>query len=54
MDTEWRSLTTLSSYHLPMFVQLESSFQINLPEPPHHISTNLKKADWDSYTRAEE
>ena len=45
---ERRILTTLNSDHLPIIVQLRSSFQINLPEPHHRTFTNLKKADWDS------
>ena len=34
LDSEWRTLTTLSSDHLPIIVQLGSSFQINLPKVP--------------------
>ena len=37
--------------HLSMLVQLGSSFEMNLPEPPHRNFTNLKKADWDSVIR---
>ena len=44
-------LTTHNSDHLSILVELGRSFEINFPEPPHQTFTNLKNADWDSFTR---
>ena len=54
MDSEWRTLSTLSSDQLPIIVQLGSSFQINLPVSFRRTFTNLEKAVWDSHTREAE
>ena len=50
-DIYQRTLTTISSDHLPIIVQLGSSFQIDLPKPPHQIFTDFKKVDWGSCSR---
>ena len=50
IDSEWSTLTTLNSDHLPIFIQLGRAFSMTFPEPPRRTFTNFRKARWDSYT----
>ena len=50
MSSEWSTLTTLNSDHLPILILLGSTYSTGFPEPPHRTFTNLKKADWGSFT----
>ena len=54
IDSEWRTITTLNSDHLPIIVQLGSSFSMEFPEPAHRTFINFKKADWEAFSRETE
>ena len=51
IDSEWTTLTTGNSDHLPIVIQLGSVFAMNCPELPRRTFTNFRKADWASFTR---
>ena len=53
-DLEWTTLTTLNSDHLPILLYLGGCFSSESPEIPRISYSNLKKADWESYTRSTE
>ena len=53
-DFEWTTETTLNSDHLPILIYLGGCFSTESPQPQRISYSNLKKADWDSFTRAAE
>ena len=48
-STNWQTKTNLGSDHLPILISLQMDYTIN--PIPHRISFNLKKANWDRYSR---
>ena len=54
IDSEWSTLITLNSDHLPVFIRLGGAFSTDFPEHPHRTFTNLRRADWTSFTRVTE
>ena len=49
LDSEWSTLTTLNSDHLPILIQLGGAFLTTFPEPPHRTFMNFRRANWDSF-----
>ena len=54
LDFEWTTLTTLNSDHLPILLHLGETLSTDSPQVPRISFTNLRKADWDSFTRETE
>ena len=48
-STNWQTKTNLGSDHLPILISLQMDHTIN--PIPHRTSFNLKKANWDRYSR---
>ena len=48
-STNWQTKTNLGSDHLPILISLQMDVIINPIQ--HRISINLKKANWDRYSR---
>ena len=48
-STNWQTKTNLGSDHLPIFIRLHMYVTITLIQ--HRTSINLKKANWDRYSR---
>ena len=48
-STNWQTKTNLGSDHLPILISLQMNHTIN--PIPHRTSFNLKKANWDRYSR---
>ena len=48
-STNWQTKTNLGSDHLPILTSLQMDHTIN--PIPHRTSFNLKKANWDRYSR---
>ena len=48
-STNWQTKTNLGSNHLPILISLQMDHTIN--PIPHRTSFNLKKANWDRYSK---
>ena len=48
-STNWQTKTNLGSDHLPILISLRMDHTIN--PIPHRTSFNLKKANWDRYSK---
>ena len=48
-SANWQTKTNLGSDHLPILISLQMDHTIN--PIPHRTSFNLKKANWDRYSR---
>ena len=48
-STNWQTKTNLGSYHLPILISLQ--MDVTITPIQHRISINLKKANWDRYSR---
>jgi hypothetical protein len=48
-SSTWKTLTTLSSDHLPILISLQTTTTVN--KSPHRTYVNLKKANWEHYTQ---
>ena len=54
LDFDWSPHTTLNSDHLPIIISLRGCFSTTVVEPPHITFSNIRKADWISFTREAE
>ena len=49
LDSQWSTLTTLNSDHLPILIQLGGAYSSTFPEPPHRTFINFRKANWEAF-----
>ena len=49
IDSEWGTITTGNSDHLPILIQLGTVFSMSCPELPQRTFTNMRKANWEAF-----